>query len=384
MHYLLPMVIFLALSCAGEDSRREDPDLPLATIVVNPENDALSVLDISPVTRSATALSAIDNRPVGIAFKILSHRERYYILDWKTKQIYIFDVNGHFLSSLADQGRGPGELLFAIDFCIDDQRNELNVIDVRKGEVLAYTTSGRYLETKSLGTFYCNAIVSVDSNTFFATNYQFSEETKYLVETGKDFHEVISSHFVPEMDIHRSYSHPHMFTRRADLVYFSMPFADTIFKLSRGHVEPAYRIDFGASGLTAAQRSLDRYQLEAAIQRENKAANATNFHAFDNYIYFAFRSGRDVIHYFHDLSQGTGMAAKQLELGGVPVELYGYSQDGEKLIGSIAIEGGDEQIEAIKAALGSAIPLKGNWSEQVGLILVEVADLAALFAAGVN
>jgi hypothetical protein len=67
------------------------------------------------------------------------------------KKLFVFDKNGKFLRQIGKTGRGTGEYIQVIDFCIDTERREIYLLDEGSRKVLKYNLdTGEYISSINL------------------------------------------------------------------------------------------------------------------------------------------------------------------------------------------------------------------------------------------
>jgi hypothetical protein len=67
------------------------------------------------------------------------------------KKLFVFDKNGKFLRQIGRVGRGPGEYIQVLDFCIDPERREIYLLDSGARKALKYNLdTGEYINSTDL------------------------------------------------------------------------------------------------------------------------------------------------------------------------------------------------------------------------------------------
>ena len=75
------------------------------------------------------------------------YRDRIYILDKETKNLFVYDINGVFQQKIGSVGSGPGEFLGISDFTIDTQGNIIYLLDDYTNNMYKYDAiSGKFIE----------------------------------------------------------------------------------------------------------------------------------------------------------------------------------------------------------------------------------------------
>lgn len=86
---------------------------------------------------------------IGNISKVLFSKGKYYILDSKSaKQIFVFDSLGKFLTHIGKIGKGPGEFIRPVDFCIDNKANYILIIDADR-KIIKADLNGNFILEKS-------------------------------------------------------------------------------------------------------------------------------------------------------------------------------------------------------------------------------------------
>lgn len=98
--------------------------------------------------------------------KLLTLNEKYYIMDWKAKSIFVFDKDGKFISRLSREGGAPGEYRELRDFDIDQDGN-LHILDYRR--ILVYDPNFNFIKHINLEHEYNNDLfiplrIAIDPN----------------------------------------------------------------------------------------------------------------------------------------------------------------------------------------------------------------------------
>ncbi len=99
-------------------------------------------------------LIQLETRPeclIGEIYKIFFYKNRLYILDRSvSKSVFVFDLNGKWISTIARVGHGPGEYINITDMFIDPLRETLNLVAFANRKIMSFSLDGKELlsETK--------------------------------------------------------------------------------------------------------------------------------------------------------------------------------------------------------------------------------------------
>lgn len=128
------IVFLLICTCAffvGCTSKSED----IFTIDIDSlrEEEPLFELEVNRYI----PLETRDDILIGFIKKIEYHDGMFYVLDYDSNKIYIFDNEGKHYFTLSRQGRGPGEYVGVDDFALDEEKN-LYVLCINTAKIIKY------------------------------------------------------------------------------------------------------------------------------------------------------------------------------------------------------------------------------------------------------
>lgn len=164
--------------------------------------------------------------------------DRYYILDYRRSQIFVFDREGRFQFALNEKGDGPGQYLNLSDFTIDTARRNLVVLCAVSNALFFYDLGGKFIEKKRLpdstGAYRSFQFQNKDTIALFA--YDYDNRLKFY-SLSKD--KIIGEYFPEEKkDIFCKdvFPFPHSLCRAL---------TNTVYSLSGATMTELYRWDFG-------------------------------------------------------------------------------------------------------------------------------------------
>lgn len=103
---------------------------------------------------------------IGTVSQIRFYENKFYILDFQSNSVLIFNNEGKLLKKLYSTGKGPGEFIAAKSIRINEFNKTLNIFDTNSSKILIYTAEGQYIDEIVLST---NAVAGFDF--IFAENY---------------------------------------------------------------------------------------------------------------------------------------------------------------------------------------------------------------------
>ncbi|MDR1182250.1 MAG: 6-bladed beta-propeller [Bacteroidales bacterium] len=120
---------------------------------------------------------------IGIVKQVEIRNGKIYVLDIKQMALFVFDMEGKFLTQIANRGSGPGEYITPMSFDFDLSANTIIVNDIDKKELLCFDLNDyRFKYTKALPEHYSSfSILSNHSISFFSSS-------GVLKERGEDYY----------------------------------------------------------------------------------------------------------------------------------------------------------------------------------------------------
>lgn len=84
---------------------------------------------------------------IGKIAKTIIHQNRLYILDSRvTNAVYIFDLEGNWISTIARKGNGPSEYIILDDMYIDPTNATLNLVASANQKIMTFDLEGKRLQ----------------------------------------------------------------------------------------------------------------------------------------------------------------------------------------------------------------------------------------------
>jgi len=94
--------------------------------------------------RDVIQLESNEDAFIKEASKIIFNGNNIYILDKIQDKLFVFNINGNFISQILTRGKGPGEIINASGFELDRINQELIVSSLERKELLVFSTNGEF------------------------------------------------------------------------------------------------------------------------------------------------------------------------------------------------------------------------------------------------
>lgn len=190
--YFLLMFLVCMIGCKQEKNEG---------IIDLSKNHIISLRDIFSECK-VIQLETTSNCLISKISQIRYFKDTFYILDRKQQKIFRFDKDGKFISSISNQGRGPGEYYYATHINMDSFNNHLMVLSSSVKQLLVLDLSGKFIEQHQLDEGTLNEVFALnDSVLLFSsfTDYQsiyYCRKNKRVID--RDFkYPVFLNQFIP-------------------------------------------------------------------------------------------------------------------------------------------------------------------------------------------
>lgn len=218
--------IFVACTTIKESTNKQTIPIDVDLIREYKMEEVFSRINLIPLeTTEESTITEIK--------KVIFHENKYYVLDYRAKAIFIFDASGKFLSKFHKVGKGPSEYLGIDDFQFNAFTGNLELLQV-DGVVLEYTLDGGFIQKFSVGSEVRSVqffdVVSEDTIAFLS---EYTENRLWLYSRSKN--EVIQKlHKVPLFisgdTPFKTITSP--FYRYNGILNFSEPHSSKVYKIT--------------------------------------------------------------------------------------------------------------------------------------------------------
>ncbi|MCD8044582.1 MAG: 6-bladed beta-propeller [Tannerellaceae bacterium] len=173
--YFCLFLSFIFFSCGGKSTRLEES---LVTqnedmIVISPVFDEHMSFDLGHLIDSLkyVKLELTDESLIGEVTKLEIFEDRIYILDYNTKALFVFSIEGKYLFKIHQLGNGPGEYSQLDFFTLDRERRRIYLTDLMTYFIKEYDLAGNYISQVKIP-YWNRGILPVSDNTYFIySNY---------------------------------------------------------------------------------------------------------------------------------------------------------------------------------------------------------------------
>ena len=166
--------------------------------------------------------------------KLFFKKDKFYISDWATRRIIVFDLNGNPVFVLNRRGRGPEEYLQVTDFDVDNSGG-LWILDGQKDAVVHYSSEGRFLSQSKTGDCQYSHIACSNENLLLSVAYWDKTENGGYIAVAADTNLNVTSRYgrIPEF-------------YDPDVLMYNNPIDDYVSVFESDQYKGDYYFDFGS------------------------------------------------------------------------------------------------------------------------------------------
>lgn len=176
MKIIYYLIIFALLSsCSVDNKNIPFEEINFSNKYISLENE-LNFKFIPLETNNECLIGSISNIQIqnNLIFILEGH---------KNENLYIFDMDGKFVSKVGTKGAGPGQYIKIIDFDIDTKNQQIILSDMYKGCLLHYDLNTyKFLRTTNTDFYYNQFCILPDNNILFFNSNGFENPNIFNVK----------------------------------------------------------------------------------------------------------------------------------------------------------------------------------------------------------
>lgn len=239
----------------------------------------------------------------GVVNVFFNHKN---IVLYNTKNVWVFNREGHHLFTLDAVGEGPGEFSYISTIEVNFERNELYIVDFYKQKLLTFNMNGTFKSEFKTG-FFVDDFLSLDDGKFVLFTSDPNENTIHHVNFYDSHTEKIySKHFpmnLKRLEFLNYWKNTNLFKWNGQ-IYFNLNPYDTIYSVTEKSISANFVSDYGKYKIPVSdydKQFEDILQFNNYIKPMNYAYNWDKFFLVNNRLYFTFSQSGKVIRAFSDI-----------------------------------------------------------------------------------
>jgi hypothetical protein len=155
-----------------------------------------------------------------------------------------FGIDGQFLNSIGQTGKGPGEFMGVNDFFVNKNTEQIELV-CSHNQMLLFKVTGEYSgEIKNPNKIPVNSFIKSNEGNYFiygGPNNGFDNHRIYLVDSEG---EIINKYLEQETNL-SPIANENNFIQSGNEILFRESFNDTIYRLNNEGIVPYYIFEFG-------------------------------------------------------------------------------------------------------------------------------------------
>ena len=250
--------LLLLLRC-GDPLKDKNKSIHVHQVNVN-LNQNPERIDLMDIVENLSFIQLETNRECLLSriHKVEVFNNRIYISEsGASGKLLCFDLHGKFLFKIGDKGNGPGEYLFLADFAIDKENKCLWLSDNFR-KILKFDLDGKFIERYDTDFAMMNLSLLDEKENIMAIRLGYYKD--------KDYSFIIYSNKKRKILYHKSSNHINTITtiggaflsQSKEKIFYTEPFNDTIFNITKEGIEPYYIINFGKHALPKEELKSDQ------------------------------------------------------------------------------------------------------------------------------
>lgn len=191
---------------------------------------------------------------IGNIDEVIIWNKFIFILDSKiSNKVFQFNIDGHLIRTIGEQGKGPGEYSRADDISIDSINGSFHIFSERERKLITFSIKTGRLKQERILNFAANEIQPLSNEIYAVFNHdifnppteKFNENLNYnLLFTNSLFTKVFSKHFISNSHQGEGKS-IYKTGRYFNANYLCWRFNDTTYKIENEGIHPFLYFDFG-------------------------------------------------------------------------------------------------------------------------------------------
>jgi len=227
-------------------------------ISILPNKEDLKPIDLTPYLDSVkyVKLELTDESIIGSIDKLIIYEERIYILDTKTRSLFIFDMEGRYLHKIARVGQGPGEYIHLDFFDIDRENKQIVLTDLMAYWVMRYDMDGKFLFRQKIP-IWCEGVSLLPNKgivlyaNFRNNSDKLTQEYNIIyLDSAMNYKKAYFPYSSKNFNIKISTSVAGHFYHFKDHLNFSFPNGSAVYQLNDDSLISKYKFDLGKDFLS--------------------------------------------------------------------------------------------------------------------------------------
>lgn len=264
-------------------------------------------IDISPIldTVKFVKLELSEKSLIGNIDKLIVFEDCIYILDSRTHSLFVYTMNGEYISKISNAGNGPGEYSQIDFFDINFEKRQIVLTDLIGYWIYKYDLEGKFISREKIP-FWIEGIspafnqgyvvyanhrdnkhkLSQEYNVFYLDS-SMKVAKAYFPYNSSNLNNLGISFITPQTGSFYTYDH--------DRFFFS-PYKDHVYEITKNGLKPKYRFDFGER--TFDEKYLGHKSELKSYMEKGDFFQLANVYENNDLVIFSFHPASNPVGYF--------------------------------------------------------------------------------------
>lgn len=240
------IAVFLFHGCKGKPESNNS--VQSLNIKLDLQKKMKSIHDIELIKEVEIVNLDCDEVIIGNIDKVIRFDSMIYLMDkYQNKSIYIFDIDGNYISTIFNHGNGPEDYLQLTDIFIDPEDSTLNVLSRIDNKLFKYDLKGeKLLSFKKTPKSFTSMQKTPNGYLGYMSNWIQDPDAPFNVWLMNKELEITGHYFeIDNILQSRSYAKGYAFSKYCNTYYYITPLDYHIYVFENGNVEVKYQYDLG-------------------------------------------------------------------------------------------------------------------------------------------
>lgn len=293
---LFSLIALLLINCDNKPQMKAQLVSNSSIIVIKPNSD-YDQLDISSILDTVKFVKLELNKEsiIGGINKLIVFEDRIYILDNQTSSLFVFNIDGKFISKISKIGHGPGEYTALDFFDIDYEKRQIVLTDLMEYWISRYDLEGNYVSREKIP-FWVEGVTPIFNQGYVVyanhrdNKHKLSQEYNlfYLdssMQISKAYFPYNSSNFNNPKISFITPETGSFYTYNKNRCFFSH-YKDQVYEITKEGLKPKYRFDFGEK--TFNEKYLEQKTELKNYMEKGEFFQLANVLENDDFVIFSF------------------------------------------------------------------------------------------------
>lgn len=285
------VVFFSLLISIVACTKKVESENEISVLKVN-WNQIGEKLDYSYLMEDSVQVIPLEDRDdclVGKVSKLILQNDLIYIADELNQSVFVFDLNGKFVSRIHAEGSGPGEYVNITSFTVLGQ--DIVVFDHLLKRLFFYKPSGEYVRSINVSSVWATDLFVMDGRIYLFNDDSSSASGFYhLFIIDPENNDKIENEFpFTPKNYDAGWGIKSYYAKLKDEALITcFPF-DTLYQVKNDKVAPAYTVDFGNRRLPESYIYSEGWKALTESIQNNYVLGIDRINQTEKYIFIQFK-----------------------------------------------------------------------------------------------